>query len=71
MCFNNENWSLNRLSYNIHNMVDDFKVCYIAISNVVQVDRFIVGTVVAILVPSLISMVVVSAPLLELVMLET
>jgi len=41
MCFNNENWSLNPLFYNIHSTLDNVKVCFIDISNVVQVDRFI------------------------------
>jgi len=41
MCFNNETWSLHRLSYNIHNMVENFKICFTPNSNGVQIDKFI------------------------------
>jgi hypothetical protein len=41
MCFFNEIWSNNRLSYNINSMVENLKICFTPNSNVVQVDRCI------------------------------
>jgi len=41
MCLNNENLTLSRLSYNIHNMVDSFSHCFSINSHIFQVERFI------------------------------
>jgi len=41
MCLSNETWSLSRLSYNIHSMVDSFNLCFKNNSQIAQVGRFI------------------------------
>jgi len=38
MCLNNKTWTLIRLSYNIHNMVDSFNLCFKNNSQIDQVD---------------------------------
>jgi len=41
MCLSNKNWSLCRLSYNIHSMVDSFKTCFASNLITVSDDIFI------------------------------
>jgi len=41
MCLNNETWSLNHLSFNIHSMVENFKICFSVNSNTMLGDRHI------------------------------